>query len=275
MDCAALQTQTKWAALRSPPHRVYCVQCVVCCKLFMLLFACVAVAVVLLLLLCDCCCVCVRFLACACKSVHAHFLSKLLCASNSFSFAFEVLHLSRARSLAPPTLPTPPPTPPKPISRPAPFGWRLPRPPIKAGKYFCRKPTSVSSWCRSSAAARFDISGMISSSIFNSRRVNTQSRDLRIPIITTNIRGNSMEVCEKLLINHSMMRQASWMMVNRWTRLMGTCGGGNQIVRKGFLFQEGTLSKVALKLSKNSCKKAIQITQITSHSFEAWLSTLS
>lgn len=247
MDCAALQTQTKWAALRSPPHRVYCVQCVVCSRLFMLLLClccccCCAVAVVVVCLLL---CVCVRFLACACKSVHAHFLSKLLCASNSFSFAFEVLHLSRARSLAPPALPTPPPTPPKPISRPAPFGWRLPRPPIKAGKYFCRKPTSASSWCRSSAAARFDISGMMSSSIFNSRRVNTQSRDLRIPIITTNIRGNSMEVCEKLLINHSMMRQASWMMVNRWTRLMGTCGEGNQMVKRVYCFKRET----ALKLS--------------------------
>lgn len=97
-------------------YSVWCVESCLCCY-----FACVAVGL-LLLLLCDCCCVCVRFLACTCKSVHAHFLSKLLCASNSFSFAFEVLHLSRARSLAPPTLPTPPPTPPKPISRPAPFG---------------------------------------------------------------------------------------------------------------------------------------------------------
>lgn len=32
-----------------------------------------------------------------------------------------------------------------------------------------------------------------------------------------------MDVCEKDLISQRIMRQASWIMVNRWTRLMGTC----------------------------------------------------
>lgn len=48
--------------------------------------------------------------------------------------------------------------------------------------------------CISSTAARFDISGIISSRIFNSRWVNIQSNDFRIPIITTNINGNKIDV---------------------------------------------------------------------------------
>lgn len=46
----------------------------------------------------------------------------------------------------------------------------------------------------STAAARRDISGIISSRIFNSLVVKIQSKDFLMPIITTNISGNNMDV---------------------------------------------------------------------------------
>jgi hypothetical protein len=50
---------------------------------------------------------------------------------------------------------------------------------------------------------------MMSSNIFSSRLVNKQSNDFRMPIITTNISGNKIEVLEKDLISHRQIKQAS------------------------------------------------------------------
>lgn len=162
-------------------------------------------------------CACLGVCVCAWEVFSAiYFLSRLLCASNSFSFAFEVVHVMSPA-------PTAPPDPTIPSSRPGGLVTTLPRLPFPQGKMRANKPTSASSLCRSSAAARFVISGIMSSRIFSSRRVNTRSRAFLMPIITTNIRGNRMDVCEKDLISQRIMRHASWIMVNRWTRLMGTC----------------------------------------------------
>lgn len=76
--------------------------------------------------------------------------------------------------------------------------------------------------CISSTAARLVISGITSSRIFNSRCVNKHSRDFRIPIITTNINGNRIDVWKYDLINHKTTRHANWIIVNRWTRFSGT-----------------------------------------------------
>lgn len=86
------------------------------------------------------------------------------------------------------------------------------------------QPTSASSSFRmfSSACERFVISGMMSSRIFNSLRVNTKSRLFLIPIITTNINGNRIEVVLKDLMTHKTIRHVSWIMVNMWTRFSGT-----------------------------------------------------
>lgn len=98
------------------------------------------------------------------------------------------------------------------------------------------QPTSASSSLfMSSAAERLVISGITSSRIFISRRVNAKSNDFLMPIITTNISGNRMEVLLNDFITHKQMRHASWISVNMWTRLMGTCARNEQKTFRTYL----------------------------------------
>lgn len=82
--------------------------------------------------------------------------------------------------------------------------------PLQKFKTFACHPTSAfSSSLNSSSSFFLVISGITSSNIFISRRVNIRSSDFRMPIITTSIRGNKIDVEENDLTTHKHTKHVS------------------------------------------------------------------